>query len=340
VAGVGDAGGPIALDPGLRDVFADNETDNEAYVSYERRSGKLTLLVGLRAENAHFDLDQQTRRVPTAHDYGRLFPNLHLAYDLADGRQLTANYTWRTNRPNARELDPFVTSQTPLSLQSGNPDLRPDDQVRYELGFEDRRRDSATVVTLYYHHRDHALRRLYASLPNGVLLEETVNAGEGKTAGAELAISRRLTPTLSYSLSLDGYWIKLATSPELGFFPVRSALTGFGHAGLTWRPTAKDLLQLDLVTTAKGLNPQGHSSPTYSANIGYRHFVNDKVSWVVAVKDPFRTLRYESVENIHGLEDRRISAEASRSVSLTLVWNFAGKARDQGLDFGPGDSPR
>lgn len=339
-AGSGGASGPITLDPAQHDVFLDEETDNEAYVSYERRFGKVTLLAGLRAENAHFDLDQQTQGVQAAHAYGRLFPNLHLAYDLGDGRQLTANYTWRTNRPSERQLDPFVTSQTPLNLQSGNANLRPDDQSRYELGFEDRRGDSATVVTLYYHHRDHAFNRLYSNLPNGVLLEETVNAGKGQTAGAELAINRKLTPTLSYNLSLDGYWIQLTSSPDIGFFPARSAVTGFGHAGLTWRLSPKDLLQLDLVTTAKGLNPQGYSSPTYSGNIGYRHVINDNVSWIVAVKDPFRTLRYQSVEDIHGVEERRVTVDSTRSVSLTLVWNFAGKPKEQGFDFGSGDSRR
>ncbi|HEY0436990.1 MAG TPA: outer membrane beta-barrel protein, partial [Phenylobacterium sp.] len=176
MAGVGAAGRPVTLDPGQRDVFVDNETDNAAYGSYERRSGKVTLLAGLRAENARLDLDQQTQGVRGVHDYGRLFPNLHLAYDLGEGRQLSANHTWRTNRPSERQLDPFVTSQTPLYRQSGNPNLRPDDQSRYELGFEDQRGDSATALTLYYHHRAHAFSRLYSNLPNGVLLEETINA--------------------------------------------------------------------------------------------------------------------------------------------------------------------
>ncbi|WP_372785137.1 TonB-dependent receptor [Phenylobacterium sp.] len=340
MAGLGGAGGPITLDPGQRDVFVDNETDNEAYVSYEHRSGNVTLLAGLRAENAHFDLDQQAQGVQAAHDYGRLFPNLHLAYDLGDGRQLTANYTWRTNRPSARQLDPFVTSQTPVSLQSGNPNLRPDDQSRYELGFEDRHGDGATVVTLYYHHRSHAFNQLYTSLPNGVFLEESVNAGEGRTAGGELAASGKLTPTLRYNLSWDEYWIELTPSPGLGLFQTRSAVTGFGRAGLTWNITGKDLLQIDLVSTAKGLNPQGHSDPTYSGNIGYRHIVNGNVSWVLAMKDPFHTLRYRSVEDIHGVEDRRVTVASSRSVSLTLVWNFLGKPKDEGFDFGSGEGRR
>ncbi|HEY0436154.1 MAG TPA: hypothetical protein VGC92_05910, partial [Phenylobacterium sp.] len=126
----------------------------------------------------------------------------------------------------------------------------------------------------------------------------------------------------------------------IGSFPARSAATGFGHAGLTWRVSPKDLLQLDLVTTAKGLNPQGYSSPTYAGNIGYRHVVNDNVSWILAVKDPFRTLRYRSVEKINGVEERRVTSEPTRSVSLTLAWTFAGKPRRQGFDFEPDDSRR
>jgi outer membrane receptor protein involved in Fe transport len=333
--GSGAASGPITLDPSQRDVFLDGETDNEAYASYERRFGKVTVLAGLRAEDAQFALDQQTLGIHASHDYPRLFPNLHLAYDLGDGRQLTAGYSWRTNRPDDRQLDPFATSQTPLELQSGNPNLKPDDQSRYELGYQDQSGERSFTVTLYYHHRSDAFSQLYSNLPDGVLLQTWVNAGQSQTAGGEWTLSDRLTSHLRYSLSLDGYWIQLTTNPGLGVVPTRAAITGFGHADLTWQITPRDVLQVDLVTTAEGLQPQGYVAPTYSGNIGYRHTINRNLSWTLVAKDPFDTLRYRSVEDINGVENRRLETQSSQSVSLGLVWNLAGKPKDQGFDFEP-----
>jgi hypothetical protein len=45
------------------------------------------------------------------------------------------------------------------------------------------------------------------------------------------------------------------------------------------------------------------------------------------------------VADILGVEDRRTAVDSSRSITLTLVWSFGGRAKDQGIDFGA-DSAR
>jgi hypothetical protein len=165
------------------------------------------------------------------------------------------------------------------------------------------------------------------------VLATWVNAGRSQTAGAEWAVSDRLNSRVRYGFSLDGYWIELTTNPGLGAIQTRAAITGFGHADLAWQITQKDFLQVDLIATAEGLDPQGYDEPTYSGNIGYRHSINNNVSWLLVAKDPFHTLRYRSVENIDGVENRRLETQSSQSISLALVWNFAGRPKDQGFDF-------
>lgn len=342
--GAGGPSGPIVLNPNQHDVFLDTETDNEVYASYEHRLGRLTVLAGLRTEDARYALDQRTIGVRSVHSYPRLLPNLHLAYDLGRGRQLTASYSWRTNSPTDHQLDPFVLSRDPLHQQVGNPNLRPDDQARYEVAFEGRSGERTTRVTLFYHRRQNEMNEVYSNLPDGAYLEETLNAGQGRRAGAELALDGKLSPKLSYSLSLVGFWSQFVPTPALeapafGSFRTRSQTSGFGHADLTWKVTPKDLMQLDIDTTASGLDPQGSTAPTYTGNVGFRHAVNDQMAWILTAKDPLHSLRYMSVEDILGVEDRRMAVDSSRSITLTLVWNFGGRAKDQGIDFGA-DSAR
>jgi outer membrane receptor protein involved in Fe transport len=338
--GFGPVDGPITLDPTLRGVFFDHEIDNEAYVSYERRFlSKLTLQAGLRAEDIHFDLHQQTLGLSVSHDYARLYPNLHLAYDLDADHKLTASYSRRTNVPFSEQLDPLPLSQTPSSLSAGNPDLRPEDAYAYELGYEDHHGDRSMTGTLFYRDTRDAFSQVSTELPNAVTLATYVNAGFVRRVGGEWTLGDKLTPRLSYNFSVDVYWIQLSAA-NLGFAQAQSSVTGFGRANLSWQATPKDFLQLNLWANGKNLLPQGYSQAVYSGNIGYRHTLNNKVSWMVTAQDPFHTLHRKFVLNENGVINTHSERFATQVVSLAVIWNFSGKSKDEGFNFGSGGDGR
>ncbi|MDB5439718.1 MAG: TonB-dependent receptor, partial [Caulobacteraceae bacterium] len=333
--GFGPIGGPITFDPRLHGVFLDNETDNQAYASYERRFGKTTLLAGLRAEDIHFALDQPGVAPATHHDYARVYPNLHLSYDLGDGGQLTAAFTRRTNLPRPDQLDPLPLSQTPVLLTVGNPNLRPEDAYAYELGREDHHNDRSMTETLYYRTTRDAFTIVSDPQAAGVMRQTTVNAGEVQRAGAEWSLSDKLSPKLSYNFSIDAYWIQISAA-NLGFAQVHSTVTGFGRANLSWQITPKDILQLNLWANGRELLPQGYAVGIYSGNIGYRHVINSKASWLLAVQDPFHTIHPKFVLNENGVLDTHQQRMATQLVSLTFVLNFSGKPKEADFDFAPG----
>jgi outer membrane receptor protein involved in Fe transport len=334
-SGKGGPNGPPDFDPALHDVFLDTETDNAVYASYERTVGKTTMLAGLRAEDAHFGLDQQTKGIPTNHDYPGLYPNLNLSYALSEYRKLTATFSRRTNRPNEQLLDPFPTSSTPLYFLAGNPDLRPEDYYRYEVGYENRKGDRTISALVYYRNRRDAINQVYENLPGGVFLRTAANAGSVNTAGAEWTVSDKLSPKLSYSFSVDAYWVELS-APNLGVLQTSRAFTQSARANLTWQITPKDVLQLSAFANGKTLQAQGYFEPAYSGNIGYRHTLNAKTSWLLMWEDPFHTSRNLAIEKINGVANRQLEQQSSRAVSLAIVWNFGGKAKDAGFDFGSG----
>jgi hypothetical protein len=101
--------------------------------------------------------------------------------------------------------------------------------------------------------------------------------------------------------------------------------------------TPKDFLQLNLFANGKVIYPQGYSEPNASGNIGYRHKVNDKLSWMLVAQDPFGTLRGRLVLDTPGGEVRRNVRMNSRLYTFTLVKNFGGaRPRDPNFDFAPG----
>jgi outer membrane receptor protein involved in Fe transport len=283
-------------------------------------------------EDVRLQLDQQSLGQHTDHAYSRLYPSLHLAYDLGSGRQLTASFSRRVNVPYSEQLDPLPLSQSPILLTAGNPDLRPEDAYSYELAYEDRHGDQSQTATLFYRETRDAFTSLSAEQPGAVILETTANAGGVRRAGGELAVGGKLTPKLSYNFSLDAYWIEL-NATNLGIGRAQSIVTGFGRASLNWQVTPKDFLQLNLFSTAKDLLPQGYAGPSYAGNVGYRHTINTRASWMLVVDDPLNTERRRRVETLNGIVHRHLETQSSQSMSLALVWSFAGKPKDTGFDF-------
>ena len=62
----GFPGSPLSLDPpALTDNFIDDETHNQAYVTYQRPFGKLDVLFGVRGEVVHLGLAQVQNSRPS-----------------------------------------------------------------------------------------------------------------------------------------------------------------------------------------------------------------------------------------------------------------------------------
>lgn len=151
----------------------------------------------------------------------------------------------------------------------------------------------------------------------------------------ELVWANKLSSKLTYNLSADAYRAEIS-APYLNSVLTQSALTGFGRANLNWQVTPRDFMQFNLFVNGKSLIPQGYVEPTISGNIGYRHTVNNKVSWMFVVQDPFHSLKNRMILDTSGGTQRRSFQNNTRVAFLTLIWNFSGKPQPVNFDFAPG----
>ena len=67
--------------------------------------------------------------------YNTFVPSVHLSRKLNDHQTIKLNYSKRINRPDYRELNPFVNTTDPNNFTSGNPYLKPEIQHRFELAW-------------------------------------------------------------------------------------------------------------------------------------------------------------------------------------------------------------
>jgi outer membrane receptor protein involved in Fe transport len=149
-----DARGFTAADlapvPALANDYRYQQTINAGYVTYEQTFGDLGLEAGLRVEDTRWTLDQMTSGEVVGQDYVKVFPTLHLSYQLDDASKLTGSFSLRLQRPPSILLNPRVYVNDPQNIQVGNPDLQPTSTASYELGYQRRISDQDVQANLFY----------------------------------------------------------------------------------------------------------------------------------------------------------------------------------------------
>lgn len=133
--------GESILNDSLSNHFRYDEKVLAGYVNFSRNLGKrLTFTSGLRVEktDASGDLRAFISRettTPVNFNYFSYFPNLGFSWKMDDKNQFSINYGRRINRPDYNVLNPFNNLISELSLEKGNPFLRPEIVNNVELGY-------------------------------------------------------------------------------------------------------------------------------------------------------------------------------------------------------------
>jgi outer membrane receptor protein involved in Fe transport len=115
-----------------------NEVIAAGYASINARlDSGLNLVAGLRYEYSDTEIDNVIDGSNViSRKISKLFPNVTLTKDLADRSRLYLSYTRRIGRPSFSDLASFVTYNGPMSMNSGNPFLKPTITDNLKVGFD------------------------------------------------------------------------------------------------------------------------------------------------------------------------------------------------------------
>ncbi|MBL7899349.1 MAG: TonB-dependent receptor, partial [Crocinitomicaceae bacterium] len=105
------------------------------YVTFARQFKKLGAKFGLRAEPTLTLAEMVTTNEQFEQNYFQLFPSAHLSYNFNDYTILQLSYSRRINRPELDQLNPFTNYSDNLTLETGNPFLKPEIIHVNELSF-------------------------------------------------------------------------------------------------------------------------------------------------------------------------------------------------------------
>ncbi|WP_235299028.1 outer membrane beta-barrel protein [Portibacter marinus] len=105
--------------------FIYDENVFAAYSNVSKAFGKVNVQAGLRMEHTRSEGLSVTLDQSVPLQYTNLFPSLSLSHKVGDKHELSYSYSKRLNRPNYKDLNPFVEYLDDYTFQKGNPFLTP-----------------------------------------------------------------------------------------------------------------------------------------------------------------------------------------------------------------------
>lgn len=121
--------------------FLYDENINAVYASGSKRFKRWDIKAGIRMETTHAEGNQLGNEVvPRSgfeRSYTNVFHNLFVSYKLDSAGQNTLTFVTqrRLSRPYYLYLNPFLMFKDPYNYSTGNPELNPQMQNRYEINY-------------------------------------------------------------------------------------------------------------------------------------------------------------------------------------------------------------
>ncbi|MDP4271012.1 MAG: TonB-dependent receptor [Bacteroidota bacterium] len=316
--------------------FVYTEKIHVLYATYEHSLGKFGFLAGVRAEQAYIKSNQITTDTIINNDYFRLYPTLHLSYNLTDEHQLQLNYSHRIRRPEGDDMNPFPEYQDPYNLRIGNPHLKPADIHSIELGYQFKKNRTTFLSTLYYRYTYNSMSEITRYMNDTVKLTTKENLSRNRSAGLELIVSTSIGNFANINLSTNTFYNTIDAS-NLGYSQNKSIIAWSANLSSGFNLTKSTVLQLTSNYTAERLTPQGRQLPSFVMNAGFKQEIfQKKGALILTVSDVFNSLRNNTVIDMPGMYEKISRKRSARMIYAGFTYSFGNpkkKSKDMPMKF-------
>ena len=307
------------INTGLSNHFLFEESIIAGYGKLTAKTGKWDFTAGLRYEESQSDGYSITLDSSISRNIQQLFPSATISRALNDKLGIGLAYSYRIDRPNYRNLNPYVLYLDPFTLDRGNPLLRPEftHSTKLNLTYEKqpffnleyaRTKDQMTFVT----EQDDE---------TGVTSATVVNLEKFEKYGGSLFFPLDFIPKFSGYGGVMAYYNKFDSEYLNDQFQVN-----------VWTITAFLQANIDLPWDVKGeiggwFTNGGQDGIVafehlYGVSIGLeRKFLNDKLSVQFGVDDLFFRYFIGNINYANVVADVD-SRWDTQIVNLRLNWRF------------------
>lgn len=292
------------------------------YLLQSHQIKKLEYSLGLRMEQFSSEAIQRADQSTFSQDYLRFFPSVQLNYLLSDNtHRLGFNYTRRINRPGFFDLNPFVSYEDPLNLETGNPALRPEIANNYELNYHKEIDKLGIDLTLYRREIKDVIQDVLSSLSNDQTITTSINLGTQTNQGIEGQMEYRFNKAIKTTATFAWSYVQFMDDAHEINFDKQSS----------WNTRIKQQLQLPNnwkielsgIYRAPRYQAQRKSHEQYYVNMSInKKFNNKRGTITLSIRDIFNTREYIYSLHTINFEVQKNYKWQTRQITLGVRYNI------------------
>lgn len=321
-------------DPNRSNHFIFTQNIHALYASFGHAIDDFGFLAGLRAEQAYVTSNLVSINQKYPNDYFKLYPTLHLSYELSDNQEIQLSYSKRVNRADSDEQNPFEEYVDNYTINVGNPQLKPEQVHSLEFGYRLQTNNFTFLPSIYYRYKEDAFTEILETVNTNITKSTFTNLDTDQSTGLEFILTGKVYKYFNFNLSSNLFYQQI-DARSLGFSKNKSAFSWDSRLGLNFNITKSTYAQVNGYYRSSHITPQGEFNPIVLFNAGLRQNVmKNQASIVLTVSDIFRSLDYESSIDTPILNQRTRYGRNSQILYLGFVYNFGKNIQNQKKKLG------
>jgi ferric enterobactin receptor len=305
----------------LLNIYSDNYDFNASqstginynrniYAAYASGTFKLKILdikAGCRYENTETKASFSNAGTVNIQPYNTFVPSIIVSHTFKNNHTIKLSYTRRIQRPDYRDLNPFINSSDPKNLTTGNPNLKPEISDNFELGYNAFFKKGINFnAALFYRGNSYDIQpytfyyptyRIGDSLYRNVSVTTRENIGLEKNIGLNLFASVPVTSKINIRSNLSFYQRYIINSINPG-----SNISGFNYRiNVNGSYQVSSTLSIEVFGNFNSprISAQGKSPSFTTYNFALRkQFFNKKASIAITATNPFNKYVNQKTETV------------------------------------------
>jgi len=293
--------------------------------------------LGLRGEYTFRSVKNDQADVPSELQRFDYFPSIHLSRKIGKQDQAQINYSRRIQRPDARDLDPFLSYMNPNTVRVGNPDLLPEYVDSYELTYQKGLGKSFISLESYYRLTHDAMTQVTNILEDGTRVLTMKNLNEEYSLGAELMLNFLVNKWLNFNVSGNLY--KYSLIGAVADSEVNTSSTNYdSRYNVNFRITPTTRLQLQGFYQGPSVTAQGRRDDFLMTSAAVKQdFFKEKLSATLQLQDIFGTASFKFTNEGANFYDTMNMKRESQVVMLSLSFRINNYKKQNGQHDGGGE---
>ena len=313
--------------------FVFDQAIHAGYITLGHTMGDLSVLAGLRAEQALIKSHLVTGDSTIPDDYFRVYPTLHLALKFDDHHELQLNYSRRIRRADSDEHNPFAEYTDPRNLEAGNPKIKPEQTHSVEFGYQFHGKDYSLLPSVYYRYTYDAFTEIQRYVNDSTKLSTSANLSTKQSAGLEVVATYSWRSHLSLNMSTNVFH-EVIDASNLGYSDRKGNTTWDARLIANLRLTPTNLIQVNVSHRSGRISPQGTFDPLFLINLGLRQDLwRNRASITLTVSDVFNALTYRSHIDTPDLQESAEYRRNARVLYLGFIYRLSTKKDESREDL-------